>query len=175
MFTVASSIVLPHTVTSVRASVGRLAVLPRWCRGLRVVRLPRAAEGPCSADTCVLTYRVGALRLHLTARTRDDSGRIVHEAAGEGPQVGLCLTWTFVLAPHADGTELQAELALTVDSASPLAPHRAALGRQLAHRIPADLARLREQLGRRAAASDAMPAARLPRGPHPATDGHAGV
>jgi hypothetical protein len=187
MFVVDAAVLLPHPPHAVARVVGRLHLLPRWCVGLRRVRLPTPGGLPAStladvADhTCVFTYAVTDMRLTLRARTlpvAPSAGAaphaaatpavatptaVTHTAAGDG----LTLAWTFVAEPFAAPllphvaprvhTRLSARVEVHVDAAHPLAAARAALCRVVARRVPADLERLRTLLDRSAASGAPVP------------------
>lgn len=120
MFTVTTSLLLPHPPAAVARVVGRLRTLPRWCAGVRRVRLPSGALAPCDDAGCRLLLVAGALRLALVARTpvveggdvadhttAPDAHVVRHEAHGDG----VALAWSFVLTPAAGPTRAEGRAA----------------------------------------------------------------
>lgn len=162
MFVTEATALLPHPRAAVAALLARVTALPRWCGGLRRVRLPDGTLAPCRPSGCALLYTAPGLRLALTARTTGHAPRsapedaIVHVADGDG----VMLIWTFTLLDERSAgglhTRLHVRTMLTVDERHPTAAHRATLARLIARRTPDDLARI-EALLDRAAAAPAAP------------------
>ena len=172
MFAVDTAVLLPHTPVAVARVVGCLALLPRWCAGLRRVRYP--APGLTPTPGCVFTYAAVDVRLTLLARTlgpesagHDHGSLVTHAAEGDG----LALTWAFAIEAAArDGggaarTRLRLRTGVAVEPGHPLAAARAVLCRLVARRAPADLERLCALLDRY---EEGRAPARLRRAPPPA-------